>query len=197
MIEKIIQWDTQLFLFLNGLHNDFWDTVMWYISDKEFWYPFYALVLIYIFWKYKWHGFLALFFLILLIVCADQGSVQLFKNVFERLRPCHNPEIKDMVHIVNNKCGGQYGFVSSHAANTFAFAMFTGLLFRHRIYTISIFVWAAVVSYSRIYLGVHFPLDILGGALLGILVGIVIFRLYFWVLMRFFSRKGSRQSVEK
>lgn len=99
-----------------------------------------------------------------------------FKDVFERLRPCHNPNIASLVHVVDG-CGGKYGFVSSHASNSFALALFIGLLLRkHYKYFLPLMVfWAALVSYSRIYVGVHYPADILGGAILGSLIGIFVY----------------------
>lgn len=111
---------------------------------------------------------------------ADQTSVKLFKDVFERLRPCHQPTIAHLVHVVNDHCGGQYGFVSSHAANTFAFAAFLGGVFAQKVkwFSCVLWVWAAIVAYSRIYLGVHYPGDIIGGALLGILIGRLVYRIF-------------------
>lgn len=180
MLETLLDLDTRLFLFLNSLHSPTWDTIMWYISDKEFWYPFYGILIFVMIWRYKWNAIATLIFIALLITLADQISVKGFKEVFERFRPTHNPEIGDMVHTVRGYRGGTFGFVSSHAANTFAMAMFTTWLFKNRYYAWFIFIWAAVVSYSRIYLGVHYPLDILGGALLGIILGILVFQLYAW-----------------
>ncbi len=177
MLEKLIALDTQLFLFLNSIHNPFGDQIMWYISATTTWIPLYALVLFFIFKEYKWKGFIPLIFLILAIVLADKISVYGFKNVFERLRPSHNPDIAQVVHIVNNYRGGNFGFVSSHAANTFAFATFTALFFNNRKFTLLIYLWAVIVSYSRIYLGVHYPGDILGGAVLGWLIGMAMYKL--------------------
>ena len=180
MLETLLELDTRLFLFLNNLHSPTWDTIMWYISDKEFWYPFYGILIFVMIWRYKWNAIATLLFIALLITLSDQISVKGFKEVFERFRPTHNPEIGDMVHTVRGYRGGDFGFVSSHAANTFAMALFTTKLFKNSYYSWFIFIWAAVVSYSRIYLGVHYPLDIFGGALLGIILGILVFKLYAW-----------------
>jgi len=182
LIEIVKSWDTDLFLLLNGFHNDFWDTVMYWASEKYFWVPFYAILLVLIGVKLKWKTLLVILPLIaLLILLSDQGSV-LLKNLFQRYRPCHNFMIQDIVHTLNGKCGGQYGFVSSHAANTFALAMFVGMLFRKTLKWMLIFMlfWAGFVSYSRIYTGVHYPADIVAGALLGTGVGFLLVKGYFY-----------------
>lgn len=178
MLETLLNWDTQLLLFLNEAQTPFWDKVMWAFSDKEFWYPFYGLLIILMGWRYKWNAVITIIFIAIAITLADQISVKCFKFVFERLRPSHNPDIKEQVNILNGYRGGQFGFVSSHAANTFALAAFTTRLFKHKYFTWFIFIWAAVVSYSRIYLGVHYPMDIIGGALLGMGLGFLVFYLY-------------------
>ena len=117
---------------------------------------------------------------------GDRISVMAFKDVFQRFRPCHNPDIANLVHLVDG-CGGKFGFVSSHAANSFALALFTGLLLRkHYKYILPIMLfWAALVSYSRIYVGVHYPGDILGGAILGTVIGIFVYWLMKIVNKRF------------
>ncbi|MFA8301400.1 MAG: phosphatase PAP2 family protein [Hyphomicrobiales bacterium] len=124
-------------------------------------------------WRvYKKKTWIILIGIILTITLADQMSVHLFKNVFHRLRPSHAENLKDIVHIVNGNRGGLYGFVSSHATNTFGLAMFLFALIRRRYkYFWWVFVWAAIVSYSRIYLGKHYPGDIICGAILGLLIG--------------------------
>lgn len=152
---------------------------MFWASHKYFWIPLYAFFL---FLSYKHFGKKALLVgaaAILLIVLADQISVHAFKNVFMRYRPCHNLEICAQVHVNDGK-GGMYGFVSSHAANTFALAMFLSLLFKNKIkyFGLAIFIWAAFVSYSRIYNGVHYPSDIVLGAVLGMGIGITVFKIY-------------------
>ena len=158
MNDLILQYDRDLFLFLNGLHNSTFDFIMHWISDSKIWIPFYAILLFALYKKYGFKGTVfAAAVVIAVIVITDQASVKLFKNVFMRYRPCHNLEIKDMVHIVYDHCGGKYGFVSSHAANTFGLATIIGLLLRNRIQFFLLLTWAALVSYSRIYLGVHYP----------------------------------------
>jgi undecaprenyl-diphosphatase len=188
MLEQIIQWDKELFLALNQIHSPFFDQLMWWISDKYIWVPFYAFLLFLIFRFKKKEGFILIIFIALLVTLTDQTSVKLFKEVFERLRPCHDPDLSGLVHIVNDKCGGKFGFVSSHAANTFGISMFISLLLQKHIRWIfwPMMVWAGIVSYSRIYLGVHFPLDILGGAALGIFWGLIIYALFLFTKRQLF-----------
>ena len=178
MIEYLDKIDRSIFLFLYGFHSPFRDNVMYWISGDTSWIFLYVILLIGLAIKYRWRMIFIVLAITITITASDQGSVKLFKEVFERLRPCHNLEISGLVHLVNNHCGGKFGFVSSHAANTFALAMLTSGLFQNKYYTWFIFIWATLVSYSRIYLGVHYPGDIVGGALLGIFIGWLVIWLY-------------------
>lgn len=191
MVEWLDQLDKSLFLFLNGINSPFWDVVMFNISKKFIWIPFYALLLALLIKEYKWKSLLLLVMVALTITLSDQSSVHLFKNVFERLRPCHQPELMGLVHTVNGKCGGQFGFVSSHAANSFALAGFFFMLLRTKLPFISWFLvaWAAIVAYSRVYLGVHFPGDILVGAILGFGLGLAMGKMAQALLMLKFWKK--------
>lgn len=177
MLDKLNLWDTELFVYLNSLHTPGFDNVMWYISGKLTWIPLYAIILFFVFKQYRWKGFAVVAFVGLLVAMTDLSSVHLFKNIFQRFRPTHNPDLADFVHTVNNYRGGKYGFVSSHATNTLGLAVFTSLLFKTRFFTVWMIAWALIVSYSRIYLGVHYPGDILCGALLGVACGFIAYKL--------------------
>lgn len=166
--------DHQLFLFLNGLHVGWLDRVMIFISSEWGWLPFYAVLVFLVFYKYKWKGLWVILGVVVLITCSDQISAHVFKPIFHRLRPCYDPLIEDLVYLpIGRKPGGHYGFISSHAANTFALATFIFMTMKKHYRKIGwlMFSWASIVSYSRIYLGVHFPSDIICGAALGMILG--------------------------
>ncbi|MEJ6736841.1 MAG: phosphatase PAP2 family protein [Flavobacteriales bacterium] len=150
------------------------------VTGRDFWIPFVLGLLFLAYLRVGWRVVYVLLFLVLAMALADQISVKLFKEVFERLRPCHNPRITDLVHTVNGHCGGKFGFVSSHASNSFALAVFAGLLFKKKfkfVLPVMLF-WASLVSYSRIYVGVHFPLDIICGGILGAIIASLVYRLF-------------------
>ena len=160
------------------MNSPFWDPIMAWITGKKEWIPFYVLIISGIFYKYRWQGFWVMAGIGLTIAFADQFASGFCKPFFARPRPCHQPALEGMVHVVGG-CGGAYGFISSHAANTFGLAMFLFLLLGKQYRFVSlIFAWAALVSYSRIYVGVHYPADILLGALSGILFGWICYRIY-------------------
>lgn len=182
MLDWILNLDTQLFLFLNALHTPFFDPIMIFVSGKLTWLPLYILIVLYMYKRFGWRFVWPLLGIALVVVLADQSSVHLFKNVFQRLRPCHNPIIKDLIYLPTGRCaGGRFGFVSSHAANVFGVAVCLVFLIKKRWFSISILAWAALVSYSRIYLGAHYPGDVFFGAILGAIIGYSVWNLVYGI----------------
>lgn len=148
---------------------------MFWASEEYTWIPLYIFIFYLIVKKQSRQAVVVLISAIVLITLSDQLSVHAFKNVFMRYRPCHNLTIQNIVHTYKG-CGGKFGFVSSHAANTFALATFLSIILKgyYKFFAPAIFAWAFFVSYSRIYLGTHYPADIIGGAVLGIALGYMV-----------------------
>jgi undecaprenyl-diphosphatase len=174
-LKNILELDKEFFLYLNSFHNDFWDTIMLMITRKETWIPFYVVIFYFIIKNYRLKALPIMFFLALTIFLSDQLS-GLLKESFQRFRPVHDPVIGPLVHNVLRK-GGTFGFVSSHAANGFAIFIFTSRVFKNMNYRFLLLFWAVLFTYSRIYSGVHYPLDIIGGAVLGWGIGELCFKL--------------------
>jgi undecaprenyl-diphosphatase len=178
IVYAVMEFDKSFLLLLNGLNTPFLDHFMLLVSNKWVWVPFYATVIFIVARYYKKDVLFILPALILFVVFADQISSGFFKDFFQRLRPTREEDLLPILHIVNGyKGGGMYGFVSSHAANTFGFAVLTALLFKDKFYGYMIFAWAIIVSYSRIYLAVHYPFDVLGGFVVGTVVAFAIYKL--------------------
>lgn len=185
-MEVIKQLDQSFFLFLNELHNNFWDKAMFLFSSREIWIPFYALIIYVIVKTYKKNSLYILLLIGLSIAVSDQFS-GLIKNTIERLRPSNDPAISNLVHIVNDYRGGTFGFFSSHASNSFTIAVIASMLFKRRMFTLAMFVWAIIVSYTRIYLGLHYPGDILTGWIWGALIGYGFYQLMILLQQRYFK----------
>jgi undecaprenyl-diphosphatase len=174
MIEKL---DQHLFLFLNSLNSPFWDHVMWAVSGRLIWVPLYLAIVYVLSRKLRRKMFALVIVIAVVVVFGNEFSV-IIKNMVQRPRPCHEPALEGLVHIVNGKCGGLYGFVSSHATNAFSVALLSLSFIRIRWFTIFIIIWAVMVGYSRIYLGVHYPADVLCGSLLGAVTGWTGYKIY-------------------
>ena len=186
-MDKLINLDRQLFLFLNSLHTSWADQPLFYISTEWLWFPLYACFIYLIIKKMKTRAWLPIIAIVIAVVLSDRISTVIKKKV-QRFRPTHDLVLADKVHTVNNYRGGNYGFVSSHASNTFCVALLVALILETSTFvTFLLFFWAILVSYSRIYLGVHFPLDITFGAILGMIIGFLIFLLLKRYKNTFFS----------
>jgi len=171
------QLDQQLFLFLNSANSPLWDKIMYVLSLRLVWAPLYIAILTYFGIKFKRRFWLLVLFIILAVTLADRVSV-FIKYAIDRPRPCHETSLQGLVHMLNGVCGGMYGFVSSHASNSFNVAFLSLMFIKKKWYTALIIIWASAVSYSRIYLGVHYPGDVLGGALLGAFIGWGVYKLF-------------------
>jgi undecaprenyl-diphosphatase len=179
MIDQLMEWDKELFLYLNSFHTPWLDPVMLLITETLVWLPLYIFLLYLVVHHHPKNWWIVLIAIAITILLADQITSTLMKPYFARLRPSRDPALEALVHIVGDYRGGKFGFASSHAANTFGLATFFFLLMgkvRHWMWVL--FLWAAVITYSRIYLGVHYPGDIVIGSLIGMLAGLASFKLF-------------------
>ncbi len=180
MLEQLLELDKTLFLYLNNLGNSSWDAFWMFITNKFSSIPLYAILL---FFAFRLLGLkktgLLLVFIVLLIITTDQLA-NFFKYGVQRLRPCHDIDVNTLMRLVKSHCGGKYGYFSAHSANSFAIACFFTLVLRRsfRYVGILLFVWAAFVAYSRIYIGVHFPLDVISGVFIGLFLSWLYFMLF-------------------
>ena len=185
MIDKLIHIDTEILLAINGWHAPWADTLMWIISAKATWIPLYVLLIGLLVWRYrkptltsvKWLQRVPACVVMIVVIAMAVGAADfiasgILKDLVARPRPTRMPELEGVLHLVNGYRSGQYGFVSSHAANTMACGLLFSLIWRNKIATCGLMLWVAANCYSRMYLGVHYPTDILGGLMVGALVAV-------------------------
>lgn len=184
MIDYLVDVDKTALLAVNGMYSVFQDAFWWMVSAK--WSS--LLLVLALLWilmrQNRRHALLVLLMVAVAVLVADQVSSGLIKHLVERLRPTHDPSLENAVHVINGYRGGMYGFVSSHAANFFAIATLVTLIMRRGLVAAALYGWGLVQCYSRIYLGVHYPGDILGGMIVGLLAGWLV-----WCLMRWMQRR--------
>lgn len=185
-MDNLIFLDKELTLFLNGLNTPTLDAFFYAITSKWLWIPLYAVLLWMIFRRQGGRGLMTVIMIGIIVLIADQLASGLMKPLFERLRPSHDDVMQYLVHTVNGYRGGLYGFASSHAANTFAITTFLILVVRRWSLSLAMLAWALLNSYGRVYQGVHFVGDILVGAIIGIVVGRLMYEVYLRVVLHFF-----------
>ena len=195
MIEKLIEYDKGLLRFLNSYHTSWLDPIMLILTETAAWIPLYVFLLYLVIKEYKKECWIILLGIAITILLADQITASIMKPYFARLRPSREPSLEGLIHLVEGYTGGQFGFASSHAANTFGLATFFYLVFaKTRRWIIWLFLWAAFMTYTRIYLGVHYPGDILVGGIVGVFGGYVGFKFSTWLAARQERRKMAKEN---
>ena len=182
MIDKLLSYERSVFFFLNGSDSIYLDHFMWLFSTRVVWLPLAAFILFVFFYKKKLKEVVILMMTIVLVITlCDQFASHFCKPFFTSFRPTHHPDFMEHVDTVFGYRGGRYGFISSHAANAMGAAMFMSLLFRDKLFCWTIYIWAILTAYSRVYLGVHFITDIFFGTLAGLIIGFSVYHLYVYI----------------
>jgi len=179
MLEKELQFERGAFFSLNGSNSIYWDNFFFIFTNPLTWLFFFFCFLWVFSYKKNWKEVVCVIIMVgLLILLCDRISSGFFKPYFHRFRPSHHPDFMNQVKIVFNKRGGNYGFISGHATNLFGLATFFTMIFRNKLFTFTIFTFAVLIAYSRIYLGLHFISDVVAGAIVGSLIGYFVYRIY-------------------
>ncbi len=197
-MDVILDIDKDLLLYLNSLHSEYFDWFMSMFTRREIWIPLYISI-VYVIFKGKGRvALLTLLFLLLIPAFSDLLNQHIFKPYFDRLRPFHVESLKEQLHVFNENPRGRRSFMSGHAMNSFGLAVFCALLFKRKVFTFFILLWALLVSYSRIYLGFHYPGDTLAGLFVGAFLGWIFYSIYKRIINRnatFYTLRSSEYNT--
>lgn len=174
--EQLIQWDHALFKKINqDWTNPLFDWTMPFLRNQNNWLPLYIFIIVFVLLNFRLKGLWWIVFFFITIAMTDMTGTYIFKHTFERLRPCSDPDFALNVRLLLKQCAGGYSFTSNHAANHFGMATFIFFTFRHlfKNWMLLTFLWAGSIGYAQIYVGIHYPADVAGGIILGILFGTI------------------------
>ncbi len=186
MIEQLLQNDTELFLFLNNLGSPRWDTIWLIVTDKLTFIPLYAVLLYLLYKKFGLKSMLVFVVVVALMIAFTDQITNVFKRGFQRPRPCRESHLIDQMRFIAVRCG-KYGFFSGHSSNSMAAAVFAGLMLKSYCKNLIfiLLIWSLIVAYSRIYVGVHYPLDIVCGLTFGAFTGFIFYKIGTYAIKRF------------
>ena len=187
MIEHLLEYDTELFIFLNNLGSAKWDAFWMAYTTKFNWIPIYAILLYLLYKQLGLKPLLVTLGVVAVMVLFTDQITNVFKHGIQRSRPCQLDELIGKIRLVKSSCGGRFGFFSAHASNSMALALFIGLMLRYRFKYLKwiLIVWAFLMAYSRVYIGVHYPLDIVCGMIFGGLTGYSFYKLNLFLIKKF------------